>query len=108
MANFDDFIEAVEKGAKELAKKTLKEFGDEAASDAKDFLEKSKDDLDKWKKLVSDGELPQDDFKWLVRGRKDVAEMNKLKETGLAMARIDEFKDELFDLIVDIAFDVFL
>ena len=41
MSKFDDFIDAVEEGVKELAKKTLKGFKDEATSDVKAFLEAS-------------------------------------------------------------------
>lgn len=83
MAKFDDFVDTIEKGVKELAEKTLKGFKDQAVSDTKKFLEASKKDLKRWTKLLANGELSQDDFEWLVLGRKDVMELHTLKQTGL-------------------------
>lgn len=108
MANYDDFINAVEEGVKGLAKNTIKGFKDEAVTDAKAFLDASKDDLQRWTKLLANGELSQDDFEWLVMGRKDVAELHALKQKGLALVRIDRFKNALLNLVIDTAFDVFL
>lgn len=108
MSKFDNFIEAIEEGIKELAKKTLKGFKEEAVSDTRDFLEASKDDLHRWTNLLAKGELSQDDFEWLVMGRKDVAELYALKRAGLALVRLDRFKNALLNLVIDTAFDVFL
>jgi hypothetical protein len=108
MSNFDNYIQAVQEGVEEVAKKTLKGFKDEALTDAKAFLESSKDDLQRWTKLLAQGELTHDDFEWLVLGRKDVAELHVLKQSGLALVRLDRFKNALFDLIIDTAFDVIL
>ena len=108
MSKFDDFIDVIEEGVKELAKKTLKGFKDEAVTDTKAFLDASKEDLKRWTKLLAQGELSQDDFKWLVLGRKDVAELHALKQAGLALVGIDRFKNALLDLVIDTAFDVFL
>lgn len=107
MAKFDDFIDAIEGGAKELAKKTLKGFKEEAVTDTKAFLEASKDDLQRWTKLLANSDLSQDDFEWLVMGRKDVAELHALKQSGLALVRIDRFKNALLNLVIDTAFDMF-
>jgi hypothetical protein len=37
-----------------------------------------------------------------------LAELHALKQAGLAMVRIDRFKNALLDLVIDTAFDVFL
>lgn len=108
MSNFDSFIDAIEEGTKELAKKTLKGFKDDAVTDAKEFLDASKDDLQRWTKLLAKGELSEDDFEWLVMGRKDVAELHALRQSGLALVRLDRFKNAFLDLVIDSAFDVFL
>jgi len=107
MPDFDNFVDTIEEGVKELAKKTLKGFKDEALTDAKAFLEASKNDLQRWTKLMAQGELSQEDFEWLVMGRKDVAELHALKQSGLALVRLDRFKNALLDLVIDTAFDVF-
>ena len=108
MSNFDEFLNAIEEGVKELAKKTLKGFKDEAVADAKAFLDTTEDDLKRWTKLLANGELSQDDFEWLVIGRKDVTELHILRQSGLALVRLDRFKNAFLDLVIDTAFDVFI
>lgn len=50
MSNFDNFSQAVQEGVEEIAKKMLKGFKDEALTDAKEFLELSKNDFKRWTK----------------------------------------------------------
>jgi hypothetical protein len=108
MAKFDDFKDALEAGIKDLAKKTAKDFADEALNDGKAFLKETEDDLKRWTKLLASGDLSQDDFKWLVQSKKDVAEMVALKQKGLALAKIDSFRQGMLDLVVNTATGVFL
>jgi len=107
MSNFNDFVEAIEEGVKEIAKRTLKGFKDEAVEDTKAFLEMSKDDLERWTRLLANGDLSHEDFEWLLLGRRDVAELYALKQKGLALVRLDRFRNALLDLIIDTAFDAF-
>ena len=53
-------------------------------------------------------ELTPDDFTWLVQGKRDLAEMEGLKQAGIALARVDRFRSSLLDTVVGTAFDVFL
>lgn len=108
MAKFDDFKDALEDGIKNLAKKTVKDFADEALNDGKAFLKETENDLKRWTKLLASGDLSQDDFKWLVQSKKDVAEMVALKQKGLALATIDSFRQGMLDLVVNTATGVFL
>ena len=105
---FDEFVDLVTIGTKDLAKNTLRGYKEEALSDAKTFLETSKDDAKRWAKLLKLGELTQEDFEWLILSKKDVVELKLLKDTGLAAVRIERFKNALINLVIDTAFDVFL
>lgn len=107
MWNFDDYIKTLEEGIKDLSVKTLKGFKEEALGDGNAFLKKTEDDLKRWTKLLSKGDLSEDDFEWLVLGKKDLAELYLLQQKGLALVRIDRFKNSLLDLVIDTAFDVF-
>ncbi|MHC4061455.1 MAG: hypothetical protein ACYSUC_04340 [Planctomycetota bacterium] len=108
MSDFDEFIEKIEEGLKQLSQATLKDFKDGFASDAKDFLEDSKEDLQTWTKQLADGKLSKKDFEDLVLGRKDVAEMHALKVAEITKAKLELFKLQVIDLVVDTAFTVFL
>jgi len=44
----------------------------------------------------------------LILNKKDVVELQLLKEAGLSAVRIDRFKNVLINLVIDTAFDVFV
>jgi len=108
MSDFDEFIEKIEEGLKQLSQATLKDFKDGFASDTKDFLKKNKEDLQTWTKQLAAGELSKKDFEDLVLGRKDVAEMHALKVAEITRVKLELCKLQLIDLVVDTAFTVFL
>jgi len=108
MSDFDEFIEKIEEGLKQLSRVTLKDFRDGFASDAKDFLEENKKDLQMWTKQLAIGELSKKDFEDLVLGRKDIAEMHALKVVEITRVKLELCKLQLIDLVVDTAFTVFL
>lgn len=108
MADFDDFLENLKSGLEELAKKNWKELKDATEKDGKAFFEKTKEDLRRWTKLLAQGDLSKDDFEWLVNSKKDLAEMETLKQAGLALVRLERFQNALISLVVDKAFDTFL
>lgn len=108
MADFNEFWENLEKGLEELAKKNLKEFVEAAKKDGNAFFDKTMTDLQRWTKLLVQGDLTQDDFEWLVAGKIDLAEMEALKQEGLESVRIERFKNALISLVIDTAFETFL
>lgn len=85
----------------DLAKTTVKEFANEAATDGKQLVDIMEEDLKRWTQQLADNQITLLDFKTLVLGQKDLIEMSALKRTGLALARIDAFKNKVFDLIID-------
>jgi hypothetical protein len=108
MADFDDFLENLKKGLEELAKKNWAEFREAAEKDGKAFVEKTKEDLRRWTKLLAQGDLSKDDFEFLVAGKKDLAEMEALRQAGLTLVRLERFQNALISLVIDTAFETFL
>ncbi len=108
MAEFSDFLNNLEDGLRELAKENVKDFVDAAQKDGKAFIEKAKDDLLRWTKLLAAGELTKEDFEFLVASKKDLTEMEALKEAGLMLVRIEKFQNALISLIIDTAIKTFL
>lgn len=103
MANFDEFVNGLKDGIAELAKREAREFLSQAEEDAKAFVEAMKDDLETWMKELADGKLTSDDFKFLVKGCKDVAEMQALKQVGLAKVHIERIVNGVIDLVINAA-----
>ncbi len=108
MSDFSEFLQLLKEGVIKLAKEELAGFWETAVKDGEAYLEKSKEDLKRWTARLAAGELSQDDFEDLVQGQIDLAEMELLKQTGLALAEIERFRVNLFNLVVDTAFKVFL
>lgn len=76
------------------------EFAKEAAADAKNFLNKAKDDLLALTQEYAAGKLSDKEYKHLVLGLKNLAEMEGLKQAGLAQIKIDELKNNILSTIV--------
>ncbi len=108
MSRFDDFLKILVRKAGDLAQQSLKEHRKEATRDARSFVEKARDDLERWTRLLARGELSRQDFEWLVKGKEDLAELEALEQAGLARARLQRFRRSLLDLVTATAFDVFL
>jgi hypothetical protein len=108
MSKFDDFTDAISKGAVQLAKGIFPTLVSEATEDTKAFLAKTKADIEQWTQELADGKLTKQDFTDLIQAKKAVAEIQALTEAGAAEAALEKFRTGLIDLIVNTAFTVFL
>ncbi|MBA3833144.1 MAG: hypothetical protein H0X34_14870 [Chthoniobacterales bacterium] len=90
--------------SKELAGILFKKFVNQAVDDTENFLRRSKDGVARAGLLYAEGKIDRDDFEDLVLGKKDLAEMHALKQTGLASATIDTFTNGVLQIFVDAAF----
>ncbi len=102
--NTDAILETTLDKSKELAATLFKKFTEQAVSDTNDFLQRSKDGIARAATLYAAKQIDQDDFEDLILGKKDLAEMNALKEAGLADATIDTFVDGVVQILIDAAF----
>ena len=108
MGRFEAYFETLSTRIEGLAKSEIEDFFDLAVRDGKDFLEKTRGDLERWTMLLAKGEITKGDFEWLVKGKKDLATLEALKQKGLALARLDGFRASLIETVVQSAFDLFL
>ncbi len=107
MSDLEDFFEKLADGLRQLVEKEWRSLQAEALSDANAFIHQMEADLQRWIRLLAAGDLTQDDFEFLVRGKKDLIELAALKQQGLAAVRLDRFKQALADLIIRTAVDSF-
>lgn len=108
MSKYDEFVEAVLGGAKDLARQVFDGLEDNARADAKSFLEKTEADLKCWTRLLSLREITERDFADLVHAKKALAEIHALTQAGVALIRLERFRSGLIDLVIDTAFKVFI
>lgn len=104
MADFSEILGDIRAGVVTLAKATVQNYVDAAVTDAEEFLGGTEEKLKRWTLLLADGSLTTEDFEWLVRSQADLAQMRALKQSGLALVRVDEFKSSLLNLVTDTIF----
>lgn len=104
--DFDKIFNDLKEGITTLAKTTVKNYAKEAVADAKQFVLESEEKLKRWTLLLADKQLTSEDFEWLVMSQKDLAKMEALKQSGLALVRIDAFRVSLLNLIIDTVFNI--
>jgi len=102
--NFQDLFNGLKDDAITLARASFKTFTKEAEEDAQNLLESMKDNLSRWTALLAEGSLSTDDFQLLINAQKDLVQMKILQRTGLAIIRIEQFRDSIIHLITDTIF----
>ena len=100
---WDDFANSIMSGVKDLAKTEGQDFIKRAQSDATNFITETKDKLQEWTKALARGDLAKDEFIHLVKGQKELAQMNALTELGISKTKIQRFRDDLINLVSDSA-----
>ena len=80
----------------------------DAINDAEKFLTGIKDDVQRWISLLADGKLTSDDLSWLIKGKRDQAELLFLKQKGLTKPDLDKFFEGLLETIISTAFKLIL
>ena len=108
MPTFNDFILTLKNDLLDFAKENLEEYKDELLKDGTAFIEKTKSDLERWTEALATGALSKADFEFLLKGKKDLAEMEALKQLGLTKIRITKITNGIIDVITGSVFKTFL
>lgn len=97
--DWNALLNNVESQVLTLAERILQDYIKQARSDAKDFLNGSKDFIVTAGEQLATGEIDQELFESELRGRLDDAEFLALEEAGLAQVRLDEFTEGVIKII---------
>lgn len=103
MSDFNKFLQLVKTQLTDIAQEGGEDIKDELLEDGLAFVEKTRDDLKRWSQLLAEGKLSRDEFEYLLKAKKDLAQMEALKKKGLALARIDKLKGSLLDTVAGAA-----
>lgn len=103
MPDFKDFAQTAEANLVALVTTDFKDYSQEALKDGKAFVERARKDLERWLVLRSQGQLTDDDLVWLIKSKKDLAELQALKQAGVSVTRLEGFKHDLITLAINTA-----
>ena len=108
MPTFNDFVSTLKNDLLDFAKENLEEYKDELLKDGTLFIEKTKSDLERWTEGIASGALSPTDLEFLLKGKKDLAQMEALKQLGLSKIRITKITNGIIDVVVGSAVKTFL
>jgi len=108
MSDFDEFFETLKTKLEDLVKQNWKDIINDTETAGKDFLNEIKDDLQRWTKLLANGDLTKDEFEFLVASKADLFKLEALKQLGLTKVRIQMFQNAVISLVIDTVFEVLL
>jgi hypothetical protein len=93
----------IEKETVTLAKTILHGYAGEALKDAQAFRVRVEQQMHEWSQDLRNGEITQKNFASLVRGERDLAEMQALKQVGLAQVALDTFTSGFMEIVLNAA-----
>lgn len=105
--NFEVVLDKLKDEVTNIALSTIKNFKNESKRDALNLLEEMKENLRTWTLQLAEGKLSKKDFEYLVLGQKELIEMSALKQSGLSLIKADEFKNKLFNLVINTVVGLF-
>jgi hypothetical protein len=82
-----------------FAKSECNDLKEELVKDSIKILEKAKEDIKRWIPLYIKGKLTSDELMWLIKGQKDIAELMLLKQKGVTKAQLNNFFNNLIEII---------
>lgn len=97
--DFQNVLQTLKQGITTIAEKDIKDYVAAATADGQAILTSLKTDLENWTKELAMGTLNKSEFTDLVQGQKDELELVALKQAGLAEIAVDQFKQDVFNLV---------
>lgn len=105
MNNFDDFFNEVLAEFRILAQEMFRDFEKQAKDDAEEFLNKVRDDLQRWADLLAKKQITEQDFSDLIKAKKALARMHRLTREGVMLTRLEQFRLSIVNILIDKIFN---
>lgn len=105
----NNFASKVQAGLKALAEQEFDPSSSVAIGIAIEsgtkFLNRYEAELTDWQTQLADGDIDEDDLRWLLESRDDLVALDALKKEGLSKESLDRFITGLIDVIISAAKD---
>ena len=98
--DIEKLLEELRKNLVAVLGEKYKEFKPEIQRDVKDFIEKSREKLQRWSLLLVDGSLTEDEFAWLLKSQQDLVTLKALHGAGLSKIKLNTIKNTLFKTVL--------
>lgn len=106
--DFEETLKKLKQSLFHVLGNEFQEYRKETQKDIEDFINNSKEKLEKWTKLLSSRKITLEEYEWLVKNQKDLMALNELEKVGVSKIRLGHFKNKMVKAIVDIGKAVLL
>lgn len=100
--DFSSIIGLVFQGAIDAAKKASSEWAKEATQDAMAFVNSSLPKIGRYVDFLADGEIDSEEFKSLMMGLKDLAELAALTQIEKSEIKIQETRNAILNAVTNV------
>ncbi len=98
--DFKNLFESLKAEILELVKDRFDEEGLQVRKDIEDFLEGSKEKLNRWAELLEQQAITPAEFELLLKSQKDLLVIQSLQKAGISKIKIGLFKNQAIKIIV--------
>ena len=98
--DFQAVLATLREGVTSLATNTVQNYVNEAKTDGLNLVESLKTDIQTWGQELAEGKISALDVEFLIMAQKELIEMNALKQAGLGLIKVNEFKNNVLQLVI--------
>lgn len=106
--DFEALLKEIKSSLRTLFEEKWGGFKDESKKDIDQFLNDSKDKLERWTNLLKNKEIDIEDYEWLVKSQKDLLLMQTLHNAGVHKISLGHFKNKVIQTIINVVKTVIL
>lgn len=101
MSMFDELYNEIKFRISDLSRQILKDHVGPTEQDAKDFLQEIRQDLERYTRLLFEGDISPEDFGSLIEGKKRLIKQRLLVRGVLTEVQAERFATHLISFIVE-------
>ena len=98
--DFQAVLATLREGVTSLASNTVQNYVNEAKTDGLNLVESLKTDIQTWEQELAEGKISALDVEFLIMAQKELIEMTALKQAGLGLIKVNEFKNNVLQLVI--------
>jgi len=98
--DFQAVLATLREGVTSLATNTVQNYVNEAKTDGLNLVESLKTDIQTWEQELAEGKISALDVEFLIMAQKELIEMTALKQAGLGLIKVNEFKNNVLQLVI--------
>lgn len=106
--DFEEILKKLKENLLQLVKDEYEDFKGSGEKVVNDFLNQSKQKLEKWTNLLANNIITIEEYEWLLKSQKDLFEMKALYAAGISKIKLERFKNKTIQTIVDVVVQLVL